>query len=196
VSSASPGEGKSTLALNLAASLSQFDKKVLLVEADMRRPVLRRRLGLEGADGLSTLLSDREATSGMIAVPNNPNLQLLPGGPVPPYPAELLGSHRMQTLMEEWRSEFDFIVVDSPPVLPVVDSQLLEELADATVLLARVGFTTRAALQRAYKLLLMHRKEPARPAIGVLLNFVPRRSSAHYGYYGYYGSKKYEYQQG
>jgi succinoglycan biosynthesis transport protein ExoP len=196
VSSASPGEGKSTLALNLAASLSQFDKKVLLVEADMRRPVLRRRLGLEGADGLSTLLSDREATSGMIEVPNNPNLQLLPGGPVPPYPAELLGSHRMQTLMEEWRAEFDFIVVDSPPVLPVVDSQLLEELADATVLLARVGFTTRAALQRAYKLLLMHRKDPSRPAIGVLLNFVPRRSSAHYGYYGYYGGKKYEYQQG
>jgi capsular exopolysaccharide synthesis family protein len=196
VSSASPGEGKSTLALNLAASLSQFDKKVLLVEADMRRPVLRRRLGLAGADGLSTLLSDREATSGMIAVPDNPNLQLLPGGPVPPYPAELLGSHRMQTLMEEWRAEFDFIVVDSPPVLPVVDSQLLEELADATVLLARVGYTTRAALQRAYKLLLMHRKDPAKPAIGVLLNFVPRRSSAHYGYYGYYGSKKYEYQQG
>jgi succinoglycan biosynthesis transport protein ExoP len=196
VSSASPGEGKSTLALNLAASLSQFDKKVLLVEADMRRPVLRRRLGLAGADGLSTLLSDREATSGMIAVPDNPNLQLLPGGPVPPYPAELLGSHRMQTLMEEWRAEFDFIVVDSPPVLPVVDSQLLEELADATVLLARVGYTTRAALQRAYKLLLMHRKDQAKPAIGVLLNFVPRRSSAHYGYYGYYGSKKYEYQQG
>jgi capsular exopolysaccharide synthesis family protein len=144
---------------------------------------------------LSTLLSDRDAASGMIAVPNNPNLQLLPGGPVPPYPAELLGSHRMQTLVEEWRGEFDFIVLDSPPVLPVVDSQLLEQMADATVLLARVGFTTRAALERAYKLLHMHRKDPARPAIGVLLNFVAPRSSAHYGYYGYYGGKKYEYQQ-
>jgi capsular exopolysaccharide synthesis family protein len=194
VASASPGEGKSTLALNLAASLSQFEKKVLLVEADMRRPVLRRRLGLEGTGGLSSVLSDREAPSGILQVPNNRDLYLLPAGPTPPYPAELLGSQRMHTLMEEWRQTFDFIVVDSPPVLPVTDSQLLEELADATVLLARVGYTTRAALERAYKLLLMHRKDPARPAIGVLLNFVERRSSAYYGYYGSYGSKRYEYQ--
>jgi Mrp family chromosome partitioning ATPase len=134
--------------------------------------------------------------SGILPVPSDPNLYLLPGGPVPPYPAELLGSQRMHTLVEEWRAEFDFIVLDSPPVLPVTDAQLLEEMADATVLLARVGFTTRAALERAYNLLLMHRKDPARPAIGVLLNFVERRSAAHYGYYGYYGGKKYQYQQG
>jgi capsular exopolysaccharide synthesis family protein len=196
VSSASPQEGKSTLALNLAASLSQYERRVLLVEADMRRPVLRRRLGLEGTDGLSTLLSDREAADGLLAVPNNPNLYLLPAGPTPPYPAELIGSQRMHALVEQWRGEFDFVVLDSPPVLPVTDAQLLEEMADATVLLARVGFTTRAALARAYKLLLMHRKDQTRPAIGVLLNFVSRHSSAHYGYYGHYGSKKYQYQQG
>jgi polysaccharide biosynthesis transport protein len=196
ISSASPGEGKSTLSLNLAVSLSQYEKKVLLVEADMRRPVLRRRLGLEGTDGLSVLLSDREAATSILPVPDNPNLYILPAGPTPPYPADLLGSPRMHSLMEEWRAEFDFIVVDSPPVLPVTDAQLLEEMADATVLLARVGFTTRAALGRAYNLLLNHRKDAARPAIGVLLNFVTRRSSAYYGYYGYYGGKKYEYQQG
>src|SRR3984885_15148842 len=196
MSSPSPGEGKSTLSLNLAISLSQYEKKVLLVEADMRRPVLCRRLGLQQTDGLSVLLSDREAPTAILPAANNPNLYLLPAGPTPPYPAELLGSPRMHTLMDEWRAEFDFIVVDSPPVLPVTDAQLLEEMADATVLLARVGFTTRAALERAYKLLLMHRKDQARPAIGVLLNFVARRSSAYYGYYGYYGGKKYEYQQG
>jgi polysaccharide biosynthesis transport protein len=196
VSSAGPGEGKSTLALNLAASLSRFEKNVLLVEADMRRPVLRRRLGLDGTDGLSTMLSDRESACSVIPVPDNPNLHLLPGGPVPPYPAELIGSQRMRSLVEEWRGEFDFIVLDSPPVLPVTDAQLLEEMADATILLARVGVTTRAALERAYKLLLMHRKEPERPAIGVLLNFVARRSAAHYGYYGSYGGKRYQYQQG
>lgn len=196
IASASPGEGKSTLALNLAASLSQFEKRVLLVEADMRRPVLRRRLNLEGHAGLSSMLSDRGAPSGILQVPNDPNLYLLPGGPTPPYPSELLGSQHMHTLMDEWRQEFDFIVVDSAPVLPVTDAQLLQELADATVLLARVGYTTRAALERAYKLLLMHRRDLARPAIGVLLNFVERRSSAYYGYYGSYGSKNYEYQQG
>jgi polysaccharide biosynthesis transport protein len=196
ITSGSPGEGKSTLALNLAASLSQFGKKVLLVEADMRRPVLQRRLGLERSGGLSNLLSDSDSQAGIFQLPDRPNLHILPGGPVPPYPAELLGSQRMQALVEEWRTQFNFIVVDSPPVLPVVDSQLLQEIADATVLLARVGFTTRPALQRAYKLLLMHRKDPSTAAIGVLLNFVPLRSAAYYGYYGYHGSKKYQYQQG
>jgi capsular exopolysaccharide synthesis family protein len=168
----------------------------LLVEADMRRPVLRKRLGLEGVEGLSMMLSNHEAANSIVGTPENPNLYILPAGPTPPYPAELLGSPRMHTLMDEWRSQFDFIVVDSPPVLPVTDAQLLEEMADATVLLARVGYTTRAALERAYKLLWMHRKDQSTPAIGVLLNFVARRSSAYYGYYGYYGGKKYEYQQG
>ncbi len=195
ITSGGPGEGKSTVALHLAASLSRFGKKVLLVEADMRRPVLRRRLGLERTDGLSALLSDHEAASPIFAIPDHPNLSILLGGALPPYPAELLGSQRMHALIEEWRTEFDFVVLDSPPALPVVDSLLLEEMADATVLIARVGSTTRPALARAYKLLLMHRKDPARPAIGILLNFVPIRSAAYYGYFGYYGGKKYQYEQ-
>ncbi len=195
VASPNPGEGKSTLALHLALSLSVFSKKVLLVEADMRRPVLRRRLGLEGKAGLSVLLADVDAEHGMMSLPDYPNLSLIPGGPAAPYPAELLGSRRMKDLLEEWRGNFDFVVLDSPPVLPVTDSLLLAELADATVLLARVGSTTKPALERAYKLLMLHRKDPARSAIGTVLNFVSSRSAAYYGYYGYYGGKKYEYHQ-
>ena len=88
-----------------------------------------------------------------------------------------------------------FIVMDCPPVLPVSDVQLLESLADATILVARTGFTSRVALNRAYQLLYPHVKDPATPAIGIVLNFVSQQSAAYYGYYGYYGNKKYEYHQ-
>jgi capsular exopolysaccharide synthesis family protein len=117
-------------------------------------------------------------------------LDFLPAGAVPPYPSELLGSHRMHELMGEWRAEYDFIVVDCPPVLPVTDVQLIVGLADATVLVVRAGVTTRVALQRAYKLLLPHAKDPALPAIGAVLNAISPNSASYYGYYGYYGQKK------
>ncbi len=128
VTSGSPREGKSSLALNLAVSQSQFKKKVLLVEADMRRPVLRTILGLPGTDGLSDLLSDSGAQVMPHQVLDHENLFCLPAGATPPYPAELLGSERMQFLMREWRQAYDFIVLDCPPVLPVTDTQYLETL--------------------------------------------------------------------
>ncbi|WP_158749464.1 polysaccharide biosynthesis tyrosine autokinase [Acidobacterium sp. S8] len=193
MTSGSPGEGKSTLTLNLAASLAQFNKKVLIVEGDMRRPVLARRLRIEGKNGLSVLLAGDSADVEFKEIPNHPHLYILPAGPVPPYPSELLGSQRMQALIESWRQSFDFILVDSPPVLPVTDAQLLEQFADATVLIARSGVTPRIALQRAYKLLQLHSKDTAKPAIGIVLNYISLHSAAYYGYYGYYGGKKYGY---
>jgi len=195
VTSGSPREGKSTLSLSLAVSLAQLDKKVLLLEADMRRPVLRSRTGMAFKGGLSVLLTDREAKLDPMPYPENPNLFIMPAGPVPPYPAELLGSERMHSLLKDWQAEYDFIVLDCPPVLPVTDVQLLEGLADATILVARTGFTSRVALNRAYQLLYPHVKDPSTPAIGIVLNFVSQQSAAYYGYYGYYGNKKYEYHQ-
>jgi capsular exopolysaccharide synthesis family protein len=179
----------------LAVSLAQLDKKVLLLEADMRRPVLRSRTGMAFKGGLSVLLTDREAKLDPMPYPENPNLFIMPAGPVPPYPAELLGSERMHSLLKDWQAEYDFIVLDCPPVLPVTDVQLLEGLADATILVARTGFTSRVALNRAYQLLYPHVKDPSTPAIGIVLNFVSQQSAAYYGYYGYYGNKKYEYHQ-
>jgi len=195
VTSSSPREGKSSLALNLAVSQAQFNKKVLLVEADMRRPVLRKILGLAGTDGLSDLLSDPKATVAPQQLPNHANLHCLPAGPVPAHPSELLGSERMQYLMREWRRDYDFIVLDCPPVLPVTDTQYIEGLADATFLVARAGATSKIALQRAYQLLFRHVKDPQNPRIGVVLNFISLRSAAYYGYYGYYGDAKYEYEK-
>jgi polysaccharide biosynthesis transport protein len=101
----------------------------------------------------------------------------------------------MKSLVEEWRQEYDFIVIDCPPVLPVTDTQVIENIADATVLIARTGATTRIGLQRAYKLLLPHSKAPEASTIGVLLNFIDPKSPGYYGYYGYYGTEKYGYKE-
>lgn len=195
VTSGSPREGKSTLSLALAISLTQLDKKVLLLEADMRRPVLRLRTGIALNGGLSVLLTDREATIAPTPYAGFQNLFLMPAGPIPPYPAELLGSERMRSLVKEWTAEYDFVVMDCPPVLPVSDVQLLESLADATILVARAGLTSRVSLNRAYQLLYPHVKDPGTPAIGVVLNSVSQQSAAYYGYYGYHGNKDYEYNQ-
>jgi capsular exopolysaccharide synthesis family protein len=194
VTSGNPREGKSSLALNLAVSQAQFHKRVLLVEADMRRPVLRRILGLPGVDGLSDLLNDPRARVAPHQVLAHMNLYCLPAGALPPHPAELLGSERMQVLMREWRQAYDFIVLDCPPVLPVTDTQYLEGFADATFLVARAGATTKLSLQRSYQLLARHAKDRQSPRIGVVLNFISLRSAAYYGYYGYSSDLEHEYE--
>jgi capsular exopolysaccharide synthesis family protein len=193
VTSGSPGEGKSTISFSLAASLAQLAKSVLLVEVDLRRPTLRSRLKLTSTTGLSPLLSGQQTEIQTLSLPDHPNLSILLAGPVPPYPAELLGSARMKSLVAQWEQEYDFIVMDCPPVLPVTDVRLLIGMSDACVLIARAGVTTRLAIQRAYRLLVPHAKNPELPAVGILLNAISVRSAAYYGYYGYYGGKKYEY---
>jgi polysaccharide biosynthesis transport protein len=185
ITSSLPREGKSAVALNLAVSQAQFNKRVLLVEADMRRPVLRKILGLPGGDGLSDLLSNPQSTVTPYPVSAHPNLHCLPAGASPSYPAELLSSERMNFLMSEWRQAYDFVVLDCPPVLPVTDTQYLESMADATFLIARAGTTTKIALRRSYQLLLRHAKNQQNPKVGVVLNFISVRSAAYYGYYGY-----------
>ena len=191
IASGNPGEGKSTLALNLAVALAQYNKKVLLIEADMRRPVLQRRLHLKVTRGLSEVLANQSAAVELESLPDYPNLYVLPAGAPPPYPSELVGAAPLQMLFEEWRKAYDYVVIDSPPVLPVTDVQLLIAQADATVLVVRAGKTTRVGLSRAYRLLTPHVKDPVQPAIGALLNGISTRSAAYYGYYGNHGYKRY-----
>ncbi|HEY0797053.1 MAG TPA: polysaccharide biosynthesis tyrosine autokinase [Acidisarcina sp.] len=182
VASARPGEGKSTLAVNLAVAFAQTGQKVLLVETDMRRPVLQRRLGLESSVGLSRLLSGVDAIARPVTMPQVPGLSFIEGGPVPPYPADLLGSPRFGQLIKTWLKDFELIVLDSPPLLPVADVQSIARYANSTLLVARSGFTTRTSLQRTFQILLPHLSSPS---MGVVLNAVSTRSQAYHEYYGY-----------
>jgi capsular exopolysaccharide synthesis family protein len=182
------------LSLNLATLLAQQQKKVLLVDADLRRPILHRRLGVKTSDGLSSFLAghgaDHNAASVIIPSEKVPGLHLLPAGPVPPYPAELLGSDQMRDALQAWREHFDFIIIDGAPVLPVTDSVILSTLADFALLLARYKMTERHSIERSYKTL----RAQAGVKVGVVLNAVRHNDRSYYDYYGYkdsgyYGAK-------
>jgi polysaccharide biosynthesis transport protein len=182
ITSAIPGEGKTTLSINLAASFVQQGKTVLLLEADMRRPAIRSNMGLPGKSGLSLLLAGEPQENAIFPHPQMPGLFLLPEGAIPAFPSELLESDRMRELLTHLRGEFDVIVIDAPPVLPVADARVLCEMADVTIQLARFGMTTKTALIRAHDLLTAYARRP----VGVVLNCVAEGSGAHHDYYGYH----------
>ena len=183
VTSAVPGEGKTTLSMNLAASFVQQGKTVLLLEADMRRPAIRTSMGLPGKSGLSLLLAgeSQETENAIFVHPQVPGLYLLPEGAVPAFPSELLESDRMRELLTTLREEFDVIVIDAPPVLPVADARVLSEMADETMQVVRIGVTTKTALVRAHELLSIYARRP----VGIVLNAVAEGSSAYHDYYGF-----------
>ena len=184
VTSSTPGEGKTTISINLSASLAQQKKRVLLIEGDLRRPTVLAKLKMQptGA-GLSELLS-RGGEPEPIAVEAQPGLFVLFAGPVPPLPAELVGSEIMENLIQRMRGEFDFIVIDSPPILPVADARVMAHLADATVMVTRVDLTARTVLARALTILRASVSEGSRTFVGGILNGLAPGSPAYYGYYG------------
>lgn len=181
ITSASPEEGKSLTAKNLAVSVAQQGKRVLLLDADMRRPATQKGLEFSGKEGLSLLLSGQQNTVGFVQIEGLQNLFVLSAGPVPSNPSELLSSARMGKLIAELRTQFDLILIDTPPVLPVVDALILSELADSTLLVARHGVTPQASLKRAFQILATR---TPRSSIGIVLNGVTMSSDAYHSYYG------------
>ena len=180
VTSAMPQEGKTTISSNSAVVLAQRGSRVLLIDADLRRPGLERLFGIKPHRGLSTLVSgSSNVEDTILPCPEVPNLWILPAGPIPPQPAELLGSTVMKDLIARWRNEFDHIIIDTPPCLSVTDAVLLSPEADRVILVARSGQTTRPALRRACDLLLQVNAR----VMGIVLNALNLNSAEGYYYY-------------
>jgi succinoglycan biosynthesis transport protein ExoP len=185
ITSALPQEGKTTISANSALVLAQRGGRVLLLDADLRRPGIEKLFGIKGRDGgLSTLISGVDKVEDVLMpAPDVPNLWILPAGPIPPQPAELLSSTVMRDYLARWRNEFDHIVIDTPPCLSVTDAVVLSPEADRVILVARSGQTTKPALRRACDLLLQVNAK----VMGIVLNALNLRSADGYYYYSYGG---------
>jgi capsular exopolysaccharide synthesis family protein len=182
--SATPSEGKTTTASNLACVLAQGESRVLLMDADLRRPNIHHRFGLTGKLGLTTVLAGRSTLEEALQhVPEVPNLDILPSGPVPPFPTEMLSSESMRALVQQLGSRYTHVIIDSPPILSVTDAAILGRLADAVVLVVRHGKASKTVMRRARDLLV----RSGAPMAGLVLNVVDVNSPEYYGYYGYQG---------
>jgi len=184
LTSATPSEGKTTVASNLAAILAQRDTRVLLIDGDLRRPNVHHRFGMNGKTGLTTVLTGATTLEETVqVVPEVPNLDVLPSGPIPPFPAEMLSSEAMATLLKRCGEIYSYVVIDSPPILSVTDGVILARQADAVVMVVRHGKSSKHVVRRARDLLL----RSGAPITGIVLNAVDLNSPEYYGYYGYSG---------
>jgi succinoglycan biosynthesis transport protein ExoP len=190
VTSALPQEGKTTTSINCAIVLAQKGSRVLLIDADLRRPGIHKTLGMGPRTGLSNVLTG-SATLSQAVVRSGllPTLFVLPAGTPPPNPAELLASSNMKDVLAELREQYDHIVVDTPPTLSVTDAVVMSTRADAVVLVIRSGQTTKQALRRARDILMQVNAKVS----GVLLNAVDLSSPDYYYYYEYQGKYGHRY---
>jgi capsular exopolysaccharide synthesis family protein len=184
VTSSTDGEGKTTTALNTAISLAQLGASVLLIDCDLRWPKIHKAMGVDQARGLSTYLSRNIEPDELIYQLQIPNLSLIPCGPIPPNPAELIGSDKMKDLLQMLAEHYDHILLDSPPLIRVTDPVILSTLVDGVVLVVHGGKSTREVARRARQEL----ASVGAKIFGVVLNNVDLRCQGYddYYYYRYY----------
>jgi capsular exopolysaccharide synthesis family protein len=183
VTSPSTGEGKTTVVTNLAASFAQAGQRVIVLDCDLRRSCVHEHLGVGNEQGFTSVLLDECALADVITtIEDEPFLAIVPAGPVPPNPSELLTSTRAASILTTLRENCDILILDSPPVLPVTDALVVSRHVDATLLVARAKRSTKRQVQRSHELL----DQVGAPLIGAVLNGVVHDSGDGYGYgYGY-----------
>jgi capsular exopolysaccharide synthesis family protein len=187
ITSMAPQEGKTTVAMHLAATIAQAGHKVIVVDADLRKPTLHKRLGLPNTTGLSSYLA---GATGRDVVLDHPagQIKVITSGPVPPNPSELLGSARMRELVAKLEDHFDFVIIDSAPIMGASDGLVVSKLVRGSLVVARAGVTPYEVLERGLKSL----RDIDALVLGMVINGVDfekeRYHSYYYGYYSYYSS--------
>ena len=184
VTSSVPAEGKTTTAINLAASLADAGARVVLVDADLRRPTIAKYMGFEGRVGLTTVLIGRANVEDVVQPWQGTSLDILPSGQIPPNPSELLGSRAMTRLLEELTSTYDVVILDSPPLLPVTDAAILSKLAGGTLVVAGADRLQKQQLRASLEAL----SKVGAHVLGIVLNKAQRKERDRYAY-EYYSSE-------
>jgi capsular exopolysaccharide synthesis family protein len=184
VTSSGSGEGKSTVMSNLAITMAESGKKVILIDCDLRKPSVHKKMGITNYIGLTNILVQGVKKQECVFKTTVDNLFILTSGPIPPNPAELLGSKKMRDFIEELKHEFDLVLIDAPPVLAVTDAQILSTIADGVIFVASYGEVQKNALVDAKQLI----EKVGGKVLGIVFNKVPESVSGYYGKYykGYY----------
>jgi capsular exopolysaccharide synthesis family protein len=180
VTSSGPGEGKSTTVANLAVTFAQLGKKVLLVDADLRKPTVHHTFAVNNQIGFTTVLTKQTPLEKAVVETDEQDLYVLTSGPIPPNPAELLSSKSMEQFIEEAKEQFDFVLFDTPPLLAVADPQILANQCDGSILVV-YSERTEIELAKKSKELLVNAKAKL---LGVVLNHKELKNSDYYYYYG------------